>query len=477
MPEVSANQRGRPAPGSVSRRVGAGFSLLVLLFLAVVTVPLIAGDRLQDGRRRTGDRLDAVRAANEAVLQNMTDAETSVRGFQLTGRRDFLEPYDSGRVGAFTALTAAEAGTRDPAVTRLLDAERLAAAHWLSAYAVPTVLGGVADDDESRMDRGRQMFDAVRTSNAAAGRAVAAEGKAAAAGAERTYRLATLLFAVLDLLFIALALLLFALGRRQLLAPLEQRLQHRQSRLIGEQRALDDRKDAFVATVTHELRTPLTSILGYTEMLADGDGGELSALQQRGVAAILRNALRLQETVADLLLLDRTTSRLGASHPPVDLTGITAAAVAELTAPAAGKDLVLTLHCAGPAWVRGDEDQLRRAVHNLLDNAIKFTAPGGRIVCRIGVRDGAAAVTVTDTGIGIPPDDLAGLGTPFHRAANAMDQAVQGSGLGLAIVYTIVAEHGGTIEAQSQVDTGSTFTMTLPVVADPARATAVALPA
>jgi signal transduction histidine kinase len=270
--------------------------------------------------------------------------------------------------------------------------------------------------------------------------------------------------------------LLATLGREIDHAIRQQRVQHHQSRLIGELQVLDERKDAFVATVTHELRTPLTSILGYTEMLADGDGGELSPLQQRGVTAILRNALRLRETVGDLLLLDRTATRLGAAFLPLNLSAVVAAAAAGLAAAADAKHLTMTVDCAASAWVSGDEGQLHRAVHNLLDNAIKFTTPGGRIGCRIELIAGTATVTVTDTGIGIPADDLPGLGTPFHRAANAMDQAVQGSGLGLAIVHNIVAEHGGAIATQSQVDAGSTFRMTLPVVAAPARAIA-AMPA
>ena len=88
--------------------------------------------------------------------------------------------------------------------------------------------------------------------------------------------------------------------------------------------------------------------------------------------------------------------------------------------------------------------------------------------CRLGPHDSSAVLVVTDTGIGIPAVDVPGLFTPFHRATNAMDQAVQGSGLGLAIVHNIVTEHGGTVRASSVVDEGSTFTVTLPVVPGPA---------
>jgi signal transduction histidine kinase len=256
--------------------------------------------------------------------------------------------------------------------------------------------------------------------------------------------------------------LLTALAREIDHTVRQRRLAYRQARLISELRGLDERKDAFVATVTHELRTPLTSILGYTEMLADGDGGDLSPLQQRGVGVILRNALRLQETVADLLLLDRATQRAGASHLPVDLAAVMAGVCAALEPAARTREV--TVDGAGSGWVVGDAEHLARALHNLVDNAIKFSAAGDRVTWRVIARDGDAVVTVADTGIGIPPDDLPGLFTPFHRGANAMDRAVQGSGLGLAVTHNIVIDHGGAVAVASQLGRGSTFTVTLPAV-------------
>jgi signal transduction histidine kinase/CHASE3 domain sensor protein len=641
--------------GSVNRRAGAGFAVLVLLFLGVVLVQVLVGDRLRDEYAQRRDRIDRVRAANVAVLQHLTDAETGVRGFQLVGERAFLAPYDSGWAGAVAALGEAEAANRDAGVARLLAGERQAAADWLDAYAVPIVRAGVADADPVRTTRGREMFDRFRAANTGVGAAVDA-GRAALASAERRRaRLARLLFAGLSAGFVAWALLLFAAAHRQVLVPLaqlrltlqrlaagdrsaravpagpgemrsvagtlnhlaalterlldaeqarnrrkelrqavaaelrgsldadvtaeriarligttlaadavhariavepgrtvvvgwppgvpslsartvrdiltgkpgtaltvphiagavaiplggdvdcppgliclvrdaepvwrlderlllaslgreidhaarRQRLQHRQARLISELRVLDERKDAFIATVTHELRTPLTSILGYAEMLADGDGGDLSALQQRGVAAILRNARRLQDTIGDLLLLDRANGRAGASYGPVDLAALAAGAVAELASAARAREIAVTVSGAGPLWVCGDSGQLERALHNVLDNALKFTDAGGRIDLRLMVEADRALVAVTDTGIGIPADDLPGLGTPFHRAANARHRAVQGSGLGLAIVQHIAGEHGGTIVADSRLGEGSTFTLALPSAPAPADA-------
>jgi two-component system, OmpR family, phosphate regulon sensor histidine kinase PhoR len=266
--------------------------------------------------------------------------------------------------------------------------------------------------------------------------------------------------------------LLIGLAREIDHAAHQERLRLRQTRLINELRVLDEQKNVFVATVTHELRTPLTSILGYSEMLSEDDEHRrgLSPAQARGVGAILRNAHRLEATVADLLLLDRSVERTGA-RVPVDLARLVREVHATLRVAARAKGLECSV-TTEPAWVRGDAVQLERAVRNLLDNAVKFTAPGGHLECRLDCAGERAVVTVSDTGIGIPADDVPGLFTPFHRAANAMDQAVQGNGLGLAIVRTIVSDHGGTITATSELGRGSTFTMTLPLIlrlAEPSR--------
>jgi two-component system, OmpR family, phosphate regulon sensor histidine kinase PhoR len=117
-----------------------------------------------------------------------------------------------------------------------------------------------------------------------------------------------------------------------------------------------------------------------------------------------------------------------------------------------------------PVWVSGDAGQLERAVRNLIGNAVKFTSAGGRISCRLTGDGDSARLVVADTGIGIPAGDLPRLYTPFHRAANAVHQAVQGSGLGLAIVHAIVTEHGGAVAVESAPGRGSAFTLTLPAV-------------
>jgi two-component system phosphate regulon sensor histidine kinase PhoR len=187
---------------SVRQRALGAFVLLLVLFLSLVFVQLVVGDRLQDERTARADRITRAREANRAVLQFMTDTETGVRGFQLTGSRNFLEPYESGRVGALGALSAVEEDP-DSEVQRLVGEERQAASRWLYAYAIPIVNAGTANADEGLAGRGKDMFDKIRTANSAVEAALATEQETTAAADRRPERTAELLFATLAVLTLA----------------------------------------------------------------------------------------------------------------------------------------------------------------------------------------------------------------------------------------------------------------------------------
>ncbi len=234
-------------------------------------------------------------------------------------------------------------------------------------------------------------------------------------------------------------------------------------------RALHDasriRRD-MVSTISHELRTPLTSVQGYLEMIAGEDFGTLTSEQKRMIDIAMRNAVRLEEFVADLLML----ARLDAAeldpirHFPLDLGGVVHAAVADVaeSAAARGQELVVDLPAVAPT-IRGDAAHLKRAVQSVVANAIKYTGDGGRVAVTASVLGDQARVEVSDTGMGIHADEIAMLGDRFFRGSDAQRRAIGGTGLGLAIATTIVARHGGTLDVVSVPGQGSTFTISIPV--------------
>lgn len=226
---------------------------------------------------------------------------------------------------------------------------------------------------------------------------------------------------------------------------------------------LDRLKDDFISTVSHELRTPLASIVGYAEMLEDGDAGELSPGQQKVVGVIQRNASRLRGLIEDLLVLSRVEAGdLQTQFHPVDLHGVVTT-VLESFRPVADRAGVTLRVRLDAVTVSGDTLQLERAVSNLVSNAVKFTPSGGRISVTLTRGARQARVEVADTGIGIPAAEIDKLGTRFFRASSAQRASIPGTGLGLSIVHAIADAHHGSLEFDSVEDEGTTFRLTVPV--------------
>jgi signal transduction histidine kinase len=228
---------------------------------------------------------------------------------------------------------------------------------------------------------------------------------------------------------------------------------------------LDRAKDDFVSTVSHELRTPLTSISGYVELFEDDLGEELSAHERGMLTVIKRNVSRLRSLIEDLLTLSSIEDEAyHPAHEAWDLNQLAADAVHDVTPAGVRAQVSLGLQPAEQELrVLGDGDQLSRAVLNLLANAVKFNRPGGSVQVTLSSEGGEGRITVRDTGIGIPAEELAALGTRFFRASNAVDAEVGGTGLGLRIVQSIAARHGGRLTLESHVGEGTTATLVLPL--------------
>src|SRR3954465_4047578 len=174
-------------------------------------------------------------------------------------------------------------------------------------------------------------------------------------------------------------------------------------REVTQQRELDRLKDEFVATVSHELRTPLTSMMGFLEMIREGEAGELTDEQKRFLAIVYRSSERLQRLVGDLLFVARLDANgLQLQFAPVDVEELVHDAAESAGALARSRELHLDLELAPLPMVTGDKERLAQLVGNLLSNALKFTRPGGRMTVRTFTDDRHAVVEVEDTGIGIP---------------------------------------------------------------------------
>ncbi|MFL6565218.1 MAG: ATP-binding protein, partial [Burkholderiales bacterium] len=223
---------------------------------------------------------------------------------------------------------------------------------------------------------------------------------------------------------------------------------------------LDRAKTAFFSNVSHEFRTPLTLMLGPLE---DLQAAALPEPSRALVAAAQRNGQRLLKLVNSLLDFARIEAgRVQASYEPTDLAALTADLAANFRSACERAGLRLTVDCAPlaqPAYV--DREMWEKIVLNLVSNAFKFTLAGA-IDVALKETDGHLQLTVSDTGSGIPAEELPHMFERFHRVQAARGRSHEGSGIGLALVNELVKLHGGSIAVASTPDQGSRFTVTLP---------------
>jgi signal transduction histidine kinase/CHASE3 domain sensor protein len=233
---------------------------------------------------------------------------------------------------------------------------------------------------------------------------------------------------------------------------------------VTQQRELDRLKEDFVATVSHELRTPLTSMMGFLEMIREGEAGELNDEQQRFLAIVYRSSERLQRLVGDLLFVARLDANgLQLQFGEVSLEDIVRETVESTAALARSRELDLRQDLREVPALSGDRERLSQLVGNLVGNAIKFTPAGGRVTVRTFAARGNAVVEVEDTGIGIPPAEQSQLFQRFFRSSTATEHAIPGTGLGLVISRAIAEAHGGSIDVRSRPGEGTCFRVELPL--------------
>jgi len=228
-------------------------------------------------------------------------------------------------------------------------------------------------------------------------------------------------------------------------------------------RQLDQMKDEFLALVSHELRTPLTSISGYLEMLVEDAPDTLTETQGSFLTTIRRNVARLSRLVDDLLFVARLDSTgVELTLHELDLGELLAEAAQAAQPAADAKQITLDLERPGLLRVHGDRARLAQLLDNLVSNAIKFTPAGGHVLVSAATVGAKVRVEISDTGIGIPEDELPQLFSRFFRASTGRKSETPGTGLGLAISQSIAQAHDSLITVNSTPGAGTTFAFDLP---------------
>jgi PAS domain S-box-containing protein len=224
-------------------------------------------------------------------------------------------------------------------------------------------------------------------------------------------------------------------------------------------------KSQFLANMSHELRTPLNSIIGYTQFVLDDKQKPLDHVQREDLGRVLRSARHLLDLINGVLDLARIESgRESVSISRFELRDLMDSVIDSVTPMAKGKGLLLECSIQNEVpSLQTDEKKLRQILLNLIANALKFTDRGSvRIEC--GCEADSLTVTVSDTGVGIPPEHLEEIFNEFHQVGPSTHKQYGGTGLGLAIVRRLVELLKGTIQVQSTVGVGSTFSLTIPFV-------------
>jgi signal transduction histidine kinase len=262
--------------------------------------------------------------------------------------------------------------------------------------------------------------------------------------------------------------LLSTFATQSALAIQNARLFHEIAGKSRELEAASRHKSEFLANMSHELRTPLNAILGFSEVLAERMFGEVNEKQAEYLHDILSSGRHLLSLINDILDLSKVEAgrlelELGRFHLPTAVDN----ALTLVRERATRHGITLTQRVDERLGdIVADERKVKQILLNLLSNAVKFTPEGGRVGLTATAAEGVVTIAVSDTGIGIAPEDQAAIFEEFRQVGREDARKQEGTGLGLTLAKKFVELHGGRIWVQSQVGQGSTFSFTLPVRLD-----------
>ncbi len=250
---------------------------------------------------------------------------------------------------------------------------------------------------------------------------------------------------------------------------LERRVQQRTAELeeaLQKLSELNQLKANFLANISHELRTPLTHIRGYLELMQSKSLGPLTSDQAKAIGVSLQSTSRLQNLIEDLILFSLAVrGEMTLTMAPADFRKVVNQVVTHVRPKAEDRGIALEVALA-PAvvFIKADEEKISWVLTQLLDNAIKFTKPGGRVRLSVSpdaVNENVVNFTVADTGIGIPEEQITEIFEPFHQLDGSPTRRYGGTGLGLALAREIVEAHGAQIHVKSEINKGTVISFSL----------------
>ncbi|MEN2991477.1 CHASE3 domain-containing protein [Tistrella sp. BH-R2-4] len=465
-------------PTIARRRVPVSVAIIVaaLLAIAVCGAALITGARMHGAFSRA-DRTQEIIGAVDGILITLLNAETSQRGFILTGENHYLDPYDQSdrilrkRLAELDVLLAEHPDQRSrlALLTGLANSKMAELAESIGVRrsgGMDAALGMV------RTNHGAEIMDAIRgvtrdILNEERAR-LDADYQAVLAHFQRAGILGGItIFTITLVLYFHLRAQAQAQHRQQAmtqaLAQANETLERRVAERTAELKTANDFKSRFLANVSHELRTPLNAIIGYAGAIAAEIAGPLGNDRYKGFARQIdisgRHLLHMINDVLDF-------AKIEAGHLELKIEALDPVALAtgcvdmvQPLADAAGLTIDVESDMA-PASIDADPLRIRQVLLNLLSNAIKFTPEGRRIHLWLGPPPPEAAdrrllIRLRDEGIGMTAEDIAVAMTPFAQVNNAMGRKQAGTGLGLPLARFLVHRHGGQIEVSSTPGEGT----------------------